>query len=106
MATNQVKDITIESVVNGFIIRVGCARLVSMSKESMLHEIGRYIDDPSGVEKQYAANALNQGAYQPDNEPDNEPDDRADVGEDEARPQEHAAEVESDQGPRRQPQAS
>ena len=37
-----------------------------MSKEAMLGEIGRYIDDPNGVEAEYAKNAVNQGTYTPD----------------------------------------
>lgn len=60
------KDIRIEPAVNGWIVHVGCAPLVTMSKEAMLSEIGRYIDNPNAVEKEYAANAVNQGAYTPD----------------------------------------
>ncbi len=66
MSTNQMSNIQIQPALNGWIIKVGCATLVSVHKEVMLREIGRYIDDPKGVEKGYAAFALNQGTYMPD----------------------------------------
>jgi len=66
MPKNQMKEVRIEPVLNGWIVRVGCASVVALSKESMLSEIGRYIDDPEGVTKEYAANAVYQGTYQPD----------------------------------------
>lgn len=69
MSKNQMKEVRIEPVLNGWIVRIGCASVVALNKEAMLSEIGRYIDDPGGVTKEYAANAVNQGTYQPDEEP-------------------------------------
>ncbi len=66
MAKKPMKEVRIEPVLNGWIVRVGCACVVALSKEAMLSEIGRYIDDPEAVTKEYAANAVNQGTYQPD----------------------------------------
>ncbi len=60
------KEVRIEPVLNGWVVRIGCATMVALSKEGMLSEIGRYIDDPKGVEKEYATNAVNQGTYSPD----------------------------------------
>lgn len=69
MAENQMKEVQIEAALNGWIVHIGCATVVALSKEAMLSEIGRYIDNPSGVEAEYAANAVNRGTYQPDEGP-------------------------------------
>ncbi len=88
MAKKPMREVRIEPVLNGWIVRVGCASVVAMSKEAMLSEIGRYIDDPEAVEKEYAANAVNQGTYQPDggavpqSEPSMQEESRPDSGED------------------------
>lgn len=63
---NRMKDVTISPAINGWVIKIGCLTAVAISKEGMLSEISRYIDDPNGVEVEYAANALNQGTYTPD----------------------------------------
>lgn len=63
------KEVRIEPVLNGWIVRIGCATIVALSKEVMLSEIGRYIDDPKAVEREYSANAVNKGTYQPDERP-------------------------------------
>ena len=52
--------ITIEPAQNGWIVKVGCSTFVSTDKEGMLHEIGRYIDDPDRVEKEYQERAVNK----------------------------------------------
>ena len=54
------RRITIEGVLNGWVITVGCSTLVSEDKDKMLSEIGRYIDDPEAVEKQYLITAKNK----------------------------------------------
>lgn len=73
MPKNQMKDIRIVAAMNGWVISVGCATVVSMSKDAMLSEIGRYIDNPSAVEKEYAANAVNRDTYIPDEDSDERP---------------------------------
>lgn len=66
MTKTPMKEIRILPALNGWTVRIGCATVVAVSKEGMLSEIGRYIDDPGAVEKEYAANAVNQGTYTPD----------------------------------------
>jgi len=53
-------NINIEGVNNGWIVTVGCTRLVCEDKTTMLSEIGRYIADPEFVEMEYRANAKNK----------------------------------------------
>lgn len=53
------EHITIKPAKNGWIIKVGCSTFVSTDKDGMLHEIGRYIDDPDKVEKEYSERAVN-----------------------------------------------
>lgn len=56
--------ITIEGVSNGWVVKVGCKTFVSENKDKMLSEIGRYIDKPEEIEKEYmekfAALAVNK----------------------------------------------
>lgn len=56
------RPITIEPAMNGWIIKVGCGNppLVCESKDRMLFEISRYIDDPETVEKEYKKKAKNR----------------------------------------------
>ncbi len=51
---NSMKDVQISPAINGWVIKIGCLQAVAISKEAMLAEIGRYIDDPTGVEAEYA----------------------------------------------------
>jgi len=53
------RKITIEGVNNGWVITVGCSTFVAVDKEKMLKEIGRYIDNPGDVEKEYLGNPVN-----------------------------------------------
>ena len=57
--------ITIEGVANGWIAKVGCMTFVSEDKDKMLSELGRYIDNPVEVEKEYTAKLKNQNLNQP-----------------------------------------
>ena len=54
------RKITIEGVLNGWIIVVGCQVLVSEDKNRMLKELSRYIDNPKLVEEEYLSNAKNR----------------------------------------------
>jgi len=53
------REITIRTVLNGFVVQVGCQTVVFENKDTMLTEIGRYISDPDGVEKDYIAKSIN-----------------------------------------------
>lgn len=50
---NIAKDITIESLDHGYIVRVGCQRFASEDAEKMLKLIGTYLEDPNGVEQKW-----------------------------------------------------
>ncbi len=54
------RKITITPVLNGWVIKVGCSEVVSTDKNAMLRELGRYIDDPDKIEKEYVGNAVNK----------------------------------------------
>ena len=53
-------NITIEGVLNGFIVKVGCQTLVFNDIEKVASELVRYQKDPAGVEKEYVSNAMNK----------------------------------------------
>ncbi len=57
------KEIKIKPANNGWIIEIGCGTFVAEDKTHMLREIGRYIDTPDEVEKEYDAKRVNK----PDN---------------------------------------
>lgn len=47
-------DITITPTVNGgFIVKVGCATLVYRLASELVSDLGKYLEDPEGVEKEY-----------------------------------------------------
>ena len=60
------QNVTIEPVINGWIVRVGCGVWVAISKESMINEISRYIDSPRQVMAENLRAQVNEGTYQPD----------------------------------------
>ena len=47
------KDIQIIPALNGFIVHIGCQRVVFETKEKMLSELSRYLDNREAVEKEY-----------------------------------------------------
>lgn len=47
------RQISIEKKMNGYVVNVGCQSLVFESKEKLLVELARYLNDPQGVEKEY-----------------------------------------------------
>lgn len=51
------REITIEKVLNGFFVKVGCQNVVFETAEKMLKEIGRYYSNPSEVENEYLKKA-------------------------------------------------
>ena len=51
--------IEIKPVLNGFIVKVGCQIVVQSSKEALLSELKRYLDNPSKVSEEYLKNAIN-----------------------------------------------
>lgn len=49
----RTRDITIRKVLNGYIGTVGCQTLVFNSKDEMLRELSRYLDNPKQVTEEY-----------------------------------------------------
>ena len=47
------RDITISPVVNGFLVTVGCQRVVFTSLDDLIGELRRYVENPAKVEKEY-----------------------------------------------------
>lgn len=57
---NNIHNITITPVLNGFICNVGCQTVVFESLDKMTSEISRYYKDPIKVEKEYRQQAVNK----------------------------------------------
>ena len=53
------KRVTINPVLNGWKVKVGCSEVVFTDKLKMLQELGRYIEKPDDVEKEYVNNSVN-----------------------------------------------
>lgn len=47
------RPITIHTVLNGFTVQLGCQTIVFESAARLLAELGRYLDNPAVVEKEY-----------------------------------------------------
>lgn len=58
----MIRNLTITPVLNGYIVQAGCQQVVFQSAEQMLGEIGKYLANPSKVEAQYLAAAVNKPA--------------------------------------------
>ena len=54
------KDIKIKPALNGWIVEVGCKKVVFNSLREMTNEIEAYIKDPEEKEKHYIDNAVNE----------------------------------------------
>ena len=54
------RKVVIEPVSNGFIVTVGCQKLVFNSIDILCGELKRYQANPEQVEKEYQATALNK----------------------------------------------
>ncbi len=53
-------NIKIKPASNGWIVTIGCQTFVAEDKVNMLKEIGRYIDNPAEVEKEYMDKSKNK----------------------------------------------
>lgn len=47
------RSVSIHRAMNGFIVDVGCQRLVFNSSRTLIAELERYLDNPLDVEKEY-----------------------------------------------------
>ncbi len=54
------KEIHIQPVLNGFIVKIGCTKIVFTDTHKMCMELKRYQAAPEQIEKEYLASALNR----------------------------------------------
>ncbi len=52
-------DLTIKVALNGYVVRVGCQRVVFNNRDHMLRALNDYLDDPDAVSTLYQRNSLN-----------------------------------------------
>lgn len=57
---SMTREITIEPVLNGYICRVGCCRIVFQAREQMFAEIKNYLEKPAETEQRFLKNAVNK----------------------------------------------
>lgn len=60
----MVKSMTITPVLNGFIVEVGCQKVVCQSIDVLADEIGKYYKNPKKVEEYYMKNAVNKNSLE------------------------------------------
>jgi hypothetical protein len=53
----QSRRVTIWTVLNGWILEVGCQQVVFVDMSVMLSELGRYLSSPAEVEAEYLSRA-------------------------------------------------
>ena len=54
------RTLMIDPVLNGFIVKCGCQKVVFNSLDVMAEEIKKYFKNPEQVEKEYMNNAINR----------------------------------------------
>ncbi len=54
------RSITINPVLNGYICQVGCQTVVFTSRQVLLQELGRYLENPRLVEEEYLKSSINR----------------------------------------------
>ena len=52
-ADRPARSILIDTVLNGFLVTIGCKTVVFETKEKMLSELERYLSNPDKVEREY-----------------------------------------------------
>lgn len=57
------RPITINPVLNGFVVTVGCQTVVIDSIDRLSNEINRYYKNPEATEKDYQSKAVNRPDY-------------------------------------------
>ena len=57
---NVMRSIRVNPVLNGFIVEVGCQTLVFNRIEDVAENLVAYQKDPDGMEKKFAADAVNK----------------------------------------------
>lgn len=55
----MIREFTVRPVLNGYIVSIGCKTLVFSSRERLVRNIERYLEDPTGTERDFLENSLN-----------------------------------------------
>lgn len=55
----RIREIAISPALNGYIVKVGCQRLVFETSDRMVSELSNYLNDPEATEDEYIKNAVN-----------------------------------------------
>jgi hypothetical protein len=63
------REITIKPVLNGYIVTVGCQKVVFDCKDCLLQKLSEYLDHPEAVEQEFLKDALNPMPVMPAPEP-------------------------------------
>lgn len=61
----MIREISITPVLNGFICKVGCQRVVFESVSRLVDELEKYLRNPSGTEQRFINDAVNKMPDQP-----------------------------------------
>ena len=56
----MIREITITPVLNGFVCKVGCQKVVFQSVTDLVRAIERYYQKPEATEKEFLAEAVNK----------------------------------------------
>lgn len=57
------RDIIIKPALNGFVVRMGCQRIVFCDRDIMIRALNEYLDDPNKTESQYALNSIHSKQF-------------------------------------------
>ena len=53
------RDVTIKSALNGYVVRLGCQRIVFTDRTHMLQELDKYLENPCEMEEMYKEKSIN-----------------------------------------------
>jgi hypothetical protein len=53
------RDVTIKTVLNGWLVQIGCQTAVFTNRLTMLSAIGDYLQDPGKAERDFFEDAVN-----------------------------------------------
>ena len=56
----MIREITITPVLNGFVCKVGCQKVVFQSPSELARAVERYYKNPEETEKEFLAGAVNK----------------------------------------------
>lgn len=57
------RDIIIRPALNGFVVRMGCQRIVFVDRDVMIRALNDYLDEPSKTEERYTLNSMHSKQF-------------------------------------------